>query len=75
MCKTTPPRVSVGVSIGVSIGAGLAGVGRGWQGHTDMICITKAFLGICVYYRNWIKNYSLTTEPIYRLLKENKPWV
>lgn len=27
----------------------------------------KGFLGICVYYRIWIRNFAMRTDPIYRL--------
>jgi len=30
----------------------------------------KAFLGVCVYYRIWIKNFGLIAEPIYYLFKK-----
>ena len=31
----------------------------------------RAFLGVCVYYRIWIKGFALIAEPIYRLLKKD----
>ena len=34
----------------------------------------KAFLGICVYYRIWIRDFSTIAEPIYRLFKKDQPW-
>ena len=34
----------------------------------------KAFLGLCVYYRIWIENFSAVTEPLYCLLRKDVPW-
>ena len=34
----------------------------------------KAFLGVCVYYRIWIKDFGKITEPIYRLFKKKAVW-
>ncbi len=36
---------------------------------------TKAFLGICVYYRIWIKGYGIIAEPIYRLQQKGAEFV
>ena len=30
----------------------------------------KGFLGLCVYFRIWVKNFSLITDPIYSLFKK-----
>ena len=30
----------------------------------------KAFMGICVYYKIWVKDFVIIAEPIYRLLKK-----
>jgi transposase InsO family protein len=30
----------------------------------------RAFLGLCVYYRVWIKDFSVVAKPMYRLLKK-----
>lgn len=30
----------------------------------------KAFLGVCVYYRIWIRDFSIRAGPLYRLLKK-----
>jgi hypothetical protein len=35
----------------------------------------KAFLGICVYYRIWVQDFSIVAEPIYRLFKKGVKWV
>ena len=32
----------------------------------------KAFIGICVYYRTWIKDFSLVAEPIFRLFRPSR---
>ena len=34
----------------------------------------KAFLGLCVYYRIWIENFSEMTEPLYSLLRKDVDW-
>ena len=31
----------------------------------------RAFIGICVYYRVWIKDYSVVAEPIFRLFRHS----
>ena len=31
----------------------------------------RGFLGLCVYYRVWIKNFFIIAKPIYHLLKRN----
>ena len=31
----------------------------------------RAFLGLCVYYRVWIKDFSTIAKPLYHLLKKN----
>ena len=38
----------------------------------DPIDITgaRAFLGVCVYYRIWIRNFASIAEPIYRITQE-----
>ena len=35
----------------------------------------RAFLGVCVYYRIWIRNFAQVASPIYHLLKKNTPFV
>ena len=35
--------------------------------HKDI----RAFLGLCVYYRVWIINFSIIAKPMYHLLKKN----
>jgi ribonuclease HI len=34
----------------------------------------RAFIGVCVYYRIWIKDFSIIAEPIYYLFKKGVPW-
>ena len=31
----------------------------------------RAFLGLCVYYRVWIKDFSIVANPMYHVLKKN----
>lgn len=35
----------------------------------------RAFIGVCVYYRIWIKNSAQAAAPIYHLLKKNTPFI
>ena len=32
----------------------------------------RAFIGICVYYRAWIKDFSVVAEPIFRLFRHSE---
>jgi hypothetical protein len=34
----------------------------------------RAFIGVCVYYRIWIKDFSHVAEPIYRLMRKDVPF-
>ena len=34
----------------------------------------RAFIGVCVYYRIWIKNFAQVASPIYHLFKKNIPF-
>jgi Reverse transcriptase (RNA-dependent DNA polymerase) len=34
----------------------------------------KSFLGVCVYYRIWIQDFSIIAAPLYRLTKKNARW-
>jgi len=34
----------------------------------------KGFLGLCVYFRIWVKDFGPIAEPIYRLLKKGMKW-
>ena len=44
-----------------------------WKPCAD-IGEARAFIGVCVYYRIWIKDFSTIAEPIYRLFKKGMPW-
>ena len=44
-----------------------------WEACKDETA-ARSFLGVCVYYRIWIKNFSLIAEPIYRLLRKGVPF-
>jgi len=48
----------------------------GWPACTDLTDV-RAFLGICVYYRIWIKDFSIIAEPLFKLgrKKEQFIWV
>ena len=43
-----------------------------WKPCSD-IGEARAFIGVCVYYRIWIKNFSIIAEPIYYLFKKGVP--
>jgi len=43
-----------------------------WKPCTD-IGEARAFIGVCVYYRIWIKDFSTVAEPIYYLFKKGVP--
>jgi RNase H-like domain found in reverse transcriptase/Integrase zinc binding domain len=34
----------------------------------------REFLGVCVFYRIWVKNFGVIAEPLYRLLKKDVPF-
>ena len=35
----------------------------------------RAFLGCCVYYRIWVRNFAIVSKPLYELLKKNVEFV
>ena len=35
----------------------------------------KGFVGLCVYYRLWVKDFAFIAEPIYVLFRKNQPFV
>ena len=35
----------------------------------------RAFLGCCVYYRIWVRNFAVVAKPLYELLKKNVEFV
>ncbi len=45
-----------------------------WPECTD-VTSTRAFMGVCVYYRIWIKDFAQVASPIYHLFKKNIPFV
>ncbi len=44
-----------------------------WPEYTDTTSV-RAFMGVCVYYRIWIKNFAQVASPIYHLFKNNIPF-
>ena len=44
-----------------------------WKPYMD-IGEARAFIGVCIYYRIWIKDFSIIAEPIYYLFKKGVPW-
>ena len=45
-----------------------------WPECTD-VTSARAFIGVCVYYRIWIKNFAQVAAPIYHLLRKNTLFV
>jgi len=46
----------------------------GWLACTDLTDI-RAFLGICVYYRIWIKDFSTIAEPLFKLGRKKEQFI
>ncbi len=44
-----------------------------WPECTD-VTSARAFMGVCVYYRIWVKNFVQVASPIYHLFKKNIPF-
>jgi hypothetical protein len=44
-----------------------------WE-KCDNVKEGKAFIRIMVFYRIWIKGFSVITKPIYRLIKKGVKW-
>ena len=44
-----------------------------WKPCSD-VGEARAFMGVCVYYRIWIKNFSIVAELIYCLFKKGVLW-
>ena len=44
-----------------------------WRPCSD-IGEARAFIRVCVYYKIWIKGFSIIAEPIYYLFKKGVPW-
>ena len=45
-----------------------------WPECTD-VTSARAFIGVCVYYQIWIKNFAQVAAPIYHLLRKNTPFI
>jgi len=43
--------------------------------HCENVTEVKAFMGICVYYRIWIKSFATIAEPLYRLCRKQEPFI
>ena len=40
-----------------------------------MVTDIKAFIGMCVYYRVWIRGFYLIAEPLFRLTRKNREFL
>ena len=45
-----------------------------WKTPTDRSEV-RGFLGVCVYYRIWILDFAIVAAPLYRLLKNDVPFI
>ena len=45
-----------------------------WGPCTDLTN-ARAFIGLCVYYRIWIRNFAIIAEPIYVLSKKGAEFI
>lgn len=45
-----------------------------WPECTD-VTSARAFMGVCVYYRIWIRDFAQVAAPIYLLFKKNAPFI
>ena len=45
-----------------------------WPSCRD-VSEVRAFIEVCVYYRIWVMNFVIIVAPIYRLLKNEEPFV
>lgn len=45
-----------------------------WPECTDTTS-ARAFMGVCVYYRIWIKHFAQVASPIYHPFKKNIPFI
>ena len=39
------------------------------------IAEARAFIGVCVYYRVWIKDFAIITQPIFVLFRKNEIFI
>jgi len=46
----------------------------GWPACMDLTDV-RAFLGICVYYRIWIKDFSTIAEPLFKLGRKKEQFI
>ena len=44
---------------------------EGWPPCKNVTDV-KAFIGLCVYYRIWIRDFSVIVEPLFRLMKKDQ---
>ena len=44
-----------------------------WKACTD-VSKARVFIRVCIYYRIWVKDFSIVAEPIYRLFRKGAPW-
>src|SRR5438046_808140 len=45
-----------------------------WRPCTN-VSEARAFIGVCIYYRIWVKNFAIVAAPIYYLFKKGVEWV
>ena len=45
-----------------------------WEPCRDLAA-ARAFIGLCVYYRIWVKDFAVVAAPIYRLFRREVPFV
>jgi hypothetical protein len=45
-----------------------------WEPCQDLAG-ARAFIGLCVYYRIWVKDFTIVAAPIYRLFRREVPFV
>jgi len=45
-----------------------------WPEYVDLTDV-RAFLGLCVYYRIWVQDFSIIAEPLFCLVRKNRPFI
>jgi len=45
-----------------------------WPECVDLTDV-RAFLGLCVYYRIWVQDFSIIAEPVLCLVRKNRPFI